>query len=378
MVVDGAACNAAAQALEIKGFATLELPQEISDIVSHAFGVAQPAFDCLEDGPPTLGPHTKDSANASGSHRIGALSTYNACREGFVFSNGATFSVRGVHGFEATMGSFFAAAADTAQAVLAAIERRLQLPQNWFDSSLGPVRDHAQWHLKRYRQEAAPKHAVTSDGKLVLLAVHSDPSLISLVFHDAPGRSPGALGLECQVDGRRGATKAAPASASLAKASGVASAAAEPEVSGGPSTLWEPVTAHGHAVVTILVGSVLDRLTCGRYRAVRHRVAVPSGSPLETARRVAATFFFRPAPSALLQPPPSPMLQPPSGGMPRPIKFSAWQQKVADKYERHKPPTNFLAATDTVVPQLRVRVRARGEESAATTSALDVRILWRM
>ena len=68
----------------------------------------------------------------------------------------------------------------------------------------------------------------------------------------------------------------------------------------------------------------------------------------------------------------------PGGGMPRPIKFSAWQQKVADKYERHKPPTNFLAATDTVVPQLRVRVRARGEESAATTSALDVRILWRM
>jgi hypothetical protein len=152
------------------------------------------------------------------------------------------------------------------------------------------------------------------------------------------------------------------------------------------STLWEPVAAHGHAVVTILVGSVLDRLTNGRYRAVRHRVAVPIGSALESERRVAATFFFRPAPSALLQTPPSPMLQtPPKGtGAPKPIKFAAWQQKVADKYERHNAPRDFRAAASSagtasgvvVIPQLTLRVKARGEQSAAVTSALEVRIKW--
>ena len=355
-----AACDAAALALEEKGFATLDLPITTQNAVAHSFAVASTAFDCLEDGPPALGPQTKDSANASGSHRVGALSNYNACREGFVFSNGASFCVHGIDEFEPSMASFFEAAARAAQAVLEAIERRLQLPCGWFDTSLGPIREHSQWHLKRYRQEAAPRHAVTSDGKLVLLAVHSDPSLISLVFHDVPGRSPGAMGLECQVGAQ-----------------------------------WEPVAAHGHAVVTILVGAVLDRLTCGHYRAVRHRVAVPSGSPLETARRVAATFFFRPAPNSVLQTPPSPLLPAyattaspgaastsSKGNAPRPIKFSAWQQKVADKYERHSAPRDFRrdradAPRQVVMaPKLTVRVRAAHEQSAAVTAALEVRIAW--
>ena len=34
-----------------------------------------------------------DSASASGVHAIGALSQYNMCREGIVFSNGETFDI---------------------------------------------------------------------------------------------------------------------------------------------------------------------------------------------------------------------------------------------------------------------------------------------
>ena len=105
---------------------------------------------------------------------------------------------------------------------------------------------------------------------------------------------------------------------------------------------WEEVGAHGHAVVTVLGGAVLDRITGGRYKACRHRVVMvppPLGAAADTAdtadtsasasasasasgtasasasadidtgafggrHRIAATFFFRPAPSAKLTPPP--------------------------------------------------------------------------
>ena len=42
--------------------------------------------------PATLAPDA-DSVHASGMHRVGALSNYNACREGFIFSNGATLGL---------------------------------------------------------------------------------------------------------------------------------------------------------------------------------------------------------------------------------------------------------------------------------------------
>ena len=94
---------------------------------------------------------------------------------------------------------------------------------------------------------------------------------------------------------------------------------------------WEEVGAHGHAVATVLGGAVLDRITGGRYKACRHRVVMvppPLGATADAAdaadtsgtasasaaadidagafggrHRIAATFFFRPAPSAKLTPP---------------------------------------------------------------------------
>ena len=348
--VDGAAADMAAQSLEERGFASLAVATSTASTAAHAFAIARSALDVLEDGPPPLGPHTTDTANASGSHRAGALSSYNACREGFVFSNGASFSVHGVDGFEAAMSAFFNVAMEAAHAVLAAIERRLQLPLHWFETALGPLSEHAQWHMKRYVPESAPRHAVTTDGKLVLLAVHSDPSLISLVFHDAPGRQPGAMGLECQV------TK------------------------DGQST-WEPVSSHGHEVVTVLCGSIMEKLTGRVLGAVRHRVAMPSEAALETqsGRRVAATFFFRPAPSAFLQPPPSPLLPRARGP---PIQYSAWLRKVASRYERHAPPAVFAKAAPSPVangsqgegPPAAITFSVRVTEGDDGRAALDARI----
>ena len=98
--------------------------------------------------------------------------------------------------------------------------------------------------------------------------MHSDPSLISLIVHDRDGTNSGALGLECMLSGGE----------------------------------WSEVAAHGHGVVTVLVGAILERITGGCFAAAHHRVAV--SDPTTLGRRVAATFFFRPAPHAMLCAPP--------------------------------------------------------------------------
>ena len=351
---DPAIADTAVEELKTRGFASLPVPAPIASTVKKSFDLARPAFDVLEDGPPALGRHTKDSANASGSHRIGALSNYNACREGFVFSNGASFPVKGIDGFESATTAFFAAALQTARALLAAIERRLGLPKDWFEDTLGPLSSSSQWHLKRYRPEAAPQHAVTEDGKLVLLAVHSDPSLVSLVFHDAAGKQPGARGLECQRQN--------PPSGTLENGSETVAATA--------GAIWDPVPFHGHSVVTVLGGSVLDKLTGGHFRAIRHRVAVPRATHMESGQRIAATFFFRPSPSAVLLPPPSPLLPPPSGGA-APMKYSEWQRKVADKYERHAAAADFRHAKHKGRPGQQL---GNGTEGCSTVVVLTLTV----
>ena len=142
-----------------------------------------PTVSSLPPGDPLAIPPDADSAHASGAHAVGWGSSYNAAREGFVFSDGASFGVPADHpeaaaDFERAMGARAALAA--AREVLSALERRLALERGWFEASFGPIGDHAQWHVKRYRPEF-----VASNG--VLLPVHTDPSLISVVAHDAPG-----------------------------------------------------------------------------------------------------------------------------------------------------------------------------------------------
>jgi|AntAceMinimDraft_1070359.scaffolds.fasta_scaffold63973_2 hypothetical protein len=107
------------------------------------------------------------------------------------------------------MTDMFTSALSVATAVLAALERRMHLPEGYFERKLGPIAEHSQWHVKRYRPDARSEHAgaAGADGvdKRVLLAVHTDPSLISVVLHDAPGAGAGAVGLEYLSGGRAGA-----------------------------------------------------------------------------------------------------------------------------------------------------------------------------
>ena len=201
--------------------------------------------------------------------------------------------------------------------MLSALERRLALERGWFEASFGPIGDHAQWHVKRYRPEF-----VASNG--VLLPVHTDPSLISVVAHDAPGVEeararagvPGRLRLGRRCNRKKGA--------------------------------WAEVPYHGHGVLTVFTGSVLDRITGGAFPAARHRVTKETNER-DAAPRLAATFFWRPAPWATLRVPPSPRLRVPA--QLKQMRFDTWCRRVAKRYEAHrkrgakKPPSERAAVS---------------------------------
>jgi hypothetical protein len=82
------------------------------------------------------------------------------------------------------------------------------------------------------------------------------------------------------------------------------------------------------------------------------------GADESSLPRVAATFFFRPAPSARLLAPPSPLLadrKPPA----KVLTFQQWSTRVANRYERHK---------------IRVQ-RKRGERPSSAQKASDSQVL---
>ena len=326
LIASGMACvrlDAAAEALHARCFAAASLG------MSHCSRLAS----SQAPSPHALRPDA-DSAHATGVHAAGWGSAYNASREGFVFSDGACFGVppddpEAAARFERAMRDMHASAYAIALIVFAALERRLALEPGWFDRAFGPRLDlHSQWHVKRYRPETVSPHAVslpgasalspTSDEKPrhVLLPVHTDPSLISVVLHDAPGVADGAAGLQTLAAGGRGR--------------------------------WTEAPAHGHGVAVVFVGSVLDRITGGRFPAARHRVAVEDVEAMKRNPRTAATFFWRPAPEATLRAPPSPTFfqeSSPAGtgagtGPPKfkQMMFKTWSARVAKRYQSHAKP----------------------------------------
>ena len=304
-----------AASLQRCGVGCVRVDESSSALHARTFEVFRAAIGAhcerVEPDNPLKIPHDGDSAHVTGLHSAGGISAYNATREGFVFSDGNTFALPpdgSDPSFETATREMFDSGLAVATATLSALERRMTLPDGWFEREFGPLRRHAQWHVKRYRPEARSEHAVAEGPpgeteKHVLLPVHTDPSLISVVFHDAPGVRPGAMGLEY--------------------------------LSRGGAGPWTEVPHHGHAVATVFTGSVLDRITGGVYPAARHRVAVrdPVGVGLS---RVVATFFWRPAPNAVLRTPPSPSLPPP--GQFKQMQFSTWCKRVAKRYEAHKKP----------------------------------------
>ncbi|CAK0846442.1 unnamed protein product [Prorocentrum cordatum] len=267
--------EALASALRMLGAVQLRLPNWRQEVHAESFRVARPA---LEDAAAGTGPHRlapgADSADATGTHPAGALSRYNASRAGLIFSNGEVFDVDtpGVPagGFSRQMEAFFEAQCSLAEQVLRGLEASLGVQRGWFASAMGDLRRHSQWHIKCFVGAAADSsHRRMQDGRVVLLPMHTDPSIISLVVHDREGMHPGAMGLEVWRSEDRA---------------------------------WLEAPWCGHGVATLFVGSVLERISGGSLRAARHRVVSASGDAAGASPRVAATFFFRPAPEAVLSP----------------------------------------------------------------------------
>ena len=273
---DAAGLGDAAISLRRCGVACVRVDDAAAALHRACFEVAKDGMDSCEemvrDGDPLVLADSADSGHATGVHAAGWGSSYNQTREGFVFSDGATFGVPrddpyAAARFEAHCRAMHDSALALARGVLAALERHLDVPTGWFEETFGPIANNSQWHVKRYRPERADVHARSIAGctkaskseqndKTVLLPVHTDPSLVSIVLHDAPISSHGAAGLEFLSARGRG--------------------------------VWVEVPKHGHDVATVFVGSVLDRITRGAFPAARHRVAVRDQSL--GLSRVAATF----------------------------------------------------------------------------------------
>jgi isopenicillin N synthase-like dioxygenase len=216
---------------------------------------------------------------------------------------------------------------EIAVSVLEWIESYLELSPGWFQRSvLGNPNDslsqsaesihcHHQWHLKNYVLDASPNSNALfpppSFERDVVLPVHTDPSLVSVVILDRPGKQDGALGL--QYWDRH-------------------------------TSQWREVESSGHGVAVVLIGSVLSRITRGHLHAPKHRVIGPAVTQESLEHRRAATMFLRPAPDALLQVPPSPLLmEAASSSMNQsrkekldPITFGEWTSRVSKNYRRRK------------------------------------------
>lgn len=309
LIETGGECGEAlALSLRTLGAAQLRLPEWRRELHAGSFRAARPP---LEDAVAGTSPHQlapgADSADATGTHPAGALSRYNANRAGLIFSNGEVFDVDSPGappgGFARQMAAFFEAQCSLAEQVLCGLEASLGVQPGWFASTMGDLRRHSQWHVKRFVGDRASPRRRMQDGRVVLLPMHTDPSIISLVLHDCEGVRPGAMGLEVwrQED-----------------------------------QAWLEAPWCGHGVATLFVGSVLERISGGSLRAARHRVVSARGDAAEASPRVAATFFFRPAPEAVLGPIPSPSV--PRARRPaREATWAEWRRLIASRYEGGSP-----------------------------------------
>jgi isopenicillin N synthase-like dioxygenase len=278
------------------GVAVQELMEAQATIHRTAFATAKRALHtdltCQRIGP------NEDSAHATGYHAAGGLSRYNQYREGFVFSDGMSFGMNthsnNMPEWERDMQSLFTSLHGIAQKVLTELEQEWILPNGWFQNTLGDTSLHSQWHMKRYVGQ--------SEDNGVLLPIHTDPSLLSVIIHDAPGIQQRCMGLQYQATTDDGTRE------------------------------WRDVPHHGHFVATIMVGSVLSYITGGQVAAAKHRVVV---DPSTSGERMAATLFLRPRGSAMMMVPPSSTFENVVLKKQR-ITFDSWNEKVARNYEKGK------------------------------------------
>jgi hypothetical protein len=342
----------------------------------------------------TMIPPNADSAHVTGFHTAGMLSMkYNTYREGFVFSDHDGKEIKDiisctkhrhqekekeeedmillVHQFHVAQATMFASLHGMANRILTEIERQMELPYQWFQRHLGPTETSSQWHMKRYHNHNHHHHnnhnnqhhhhnvsssTTTTNTKpttepIILLPMHTDPSIISVVVHDWSTYSPPSstnnssnsktmMGLQ-YYDSKR---------------------------------TWKDVTyqgaTHQNVLATVLVGSVLSHMTERIWPAVKHRVIQTTTTTTtiggqQSQQRMAATLFVRPQLSALLPAPlPSPVVQQQiqlspriskqqqqQGQSPSPFQsypdnthipplpsmtFGTWLQRVAKNYQSNK------------------------------------------
>ncbi|KAL3793726.1 LOW QUALITY PROTEIN: hypothetical protein ACHAW5_008073 [Stephanodiscus triporus] len=333
--------------------------------------------------PPLVDPST-DSGGWTGYHGAGVVhGRYNRFREGFVFSNGGAFdaatiaSVRviddgggwgrrrrrcvivvrrflprhgptiframhdvadGVLGGDRTMAQHpptivlprSDTVVDSARTSSVTMKTTTRRPSNSDDAVSVKERD----RRKRGRRRISPP-VVKESGKEaaeMLLPVHTDPSLISVVILDRARANEGGMGLEVFH----------PETGARNVDSGVGGGGS----GGGGGGSWRVISHHGHEVAVIFMGSVLSYLTKGRiYSAARHRVVDRTSSRCRGVReddrvgaeRMAATLFVRPNGDAVMKMLPSRRLQFDDDAMydkkekSRPT-FRVWNARVAKNY----------------------------------------------
>ncbi|KAI2490227.1 hypothetical protein MHU86_24356 [Fragilaria crotonensis] len=297
------------------GMAVVDLTDDTASLLESTLKTARFALDAVEDD--CASQHVRriqpdeDSAHVTGYHPASVtegMSRYNAHRRGFVFSDGDTQCVDSVPQFQVQMTHLSECLHQIAQTVFTQMELQWNLPHGWFENALGPTNLHSQWHVKEY----VPPADVDDDE---WLPMHTDPSLISILVHDAPGKQRGAMGLEYQAlpnsDGKRE---------------------------------WLEVPFHGHAVATVLIGSVLSYITGGLVNSCKHRVRVPAGELRGPQRRMTATLFLRPRRTAQLVVPPSPMFD--CVVLRRKLTFDEWSKRVSRNYMKRRAIQPHMGQSD--------------------------------
>jgi len=306
---------------------------------------------------PIISPNS-NSASVTGYHSAGSLnslSRYNTYREGFIFSNGESFDIKlltdddtdtDLTFQQATDGMFHNMCQIIAKSTLRGIARYLNLDnEDWFEFTYGPMETSSQWHIKRYVEPLLEKkmeaididdddsklnqalddkqHLVDCEGgpqhedEIEWLPTHTDPSLISVIIHDAPGTNQNAMGLQYQY------TLPIEEDSNLTK-------------NQKKKRVWREVESHGHQIATIFCGSLMSYITGGLFQSAKHRVIYnPQEQTLakNKCRRV-ATLFLRPIPDSIVTVPLCDVLMERSVKIRRNLKFKDWLNRVSRNYQK--------------------------------------------
>lgn len=245
---------------------------------------------------------TADSAHATGYHGASdasSMSRYNQFREGIVFSDSGKLKSQKYNPLQRDLNALQDLLHSIAACVCRGIERDLSLPQNWLQTAFGPMRTGSQWHIKRYLPSRSTSRS-TDVPHNDLLPIHTDPSLISIIIHDRPGKQAGSQGLMYSA------------------------------MTGGERK-YVSVSHSGTAVAIVLVGSVLSQLTGQYYPACRHLVAASPDHSEVPFHRMAATLFLRPVGTAKLVVPPSVSLRHVAMKQQN-VTFDEWNMRVSRRY----------------------------------------------